>query len=144
MRVVLHRVKSASCEVNGQIVGQIQHGLLLFVGFKLEDSAINCESMVNKMIHARVFEDEAGKLNLDVQTIQGSILSISQFTLYGDTKKGHRPSFDQAARPESAKALYEHFNTLLSQHVPVQCGQFQAHMNITSINDGPVTLMYEN
>lgn len=144
MRVLVQRVHQASCTVNHQVVGKINKGFVLFVGFKQEDSLENCVKMANKIINARLFEDENGKLNRSVVDVQGQLLSISQFTLYADTKKGHRPSFDQAARPDIAKELFEAFNQELRKTLTVETGIFQAHMDIEVLNDGPVSILYEN
>jgi D-aminoacyl-tRNA deacylase len=143
MRIVLQRVLEAQCKVDQQVVGSIQKGLLLFVGFSKNDDESLIETMAHRIAHARVFEDAQGKMNLNIQQVQGEILSISQFTLYGDTRKGHRPSFDQAASAQDAQALYEAFNQALNQHVHVEQGQFQAEMHITAVHDGPVTLTYQ-
>lgn len=143
MRIVLQRVESARCEVNQKIVGQIERGLLLMVGFSKLDNVALVERMAHRMAHARVFEDDAGKLNLDVQAVGGSILSISQFTLYGNTHKGHRPSFDQAASASEAVRLYQRFNEVLANYVHVETGEFQADMKIWAHLDGPVTLNYQ-
>lgn len=144
MRVVVQRVKSAKCIVNSEITGIIDNGLLIFVGFGLNEDEYKLKAMAQKIAHARVFEDAEGKMNLDVIETQGKVLSISQFTLYGDTRKGNRPSFDQAAKALDAAAYYKRFNTYLAEWIPVETGLFQAHMEIESINDGPVTLLYEN
>jgi D-aminoacyl-tRNA deacylase len=144
MRVLVQRVHQASCKVDHQVVGKINKGFVLFVGFKQEDTLENGVKMANKIINARLFEDENGKLNLSVVDVQGQLLSISQFTLYADTKKGHRPSFDQAARPEKAKELFEAFNQELRKTLTIETGIFQAHMDIDVLNDGPVSVLYEN
>lgn len=144
MRVLVQRVHQASCTVDHQVVGKINKGFVLFVGFKQEDSLENGVKMANKIINARLFEDENGKLNLSVVDVQGQLLSISQFTLYADTKKGHRPSFDQAAKPDKAKELFEAFNQELRKTLTVETGIFQAHMDIDVLNDGPVSVLYEN
>lgn len=144
MRVLVQRVHQASCTVDHQVVGKINKGFVLFVGFKLDDNLDNVVKMANKIINARLFEDENGKLNLSVVDVQGQLLSISQFTLYADTKKGHRPSFDQAAKPDQAKALFEAFNQELRKTLRIETGIFQAHMDIDVLNDGPVSVLYEN
>ena len=143
MRIILQRVLEAHCKVEKQVVGSIQKGLLVFVGFSKNDDISVIETMAHRIAHARVFEDEQGKMNLNVQQIQGEVLSISQFTLYGDTRKGHRPSFDQAASAAEAQKLYEAFNLALSHHIHVEQGQFQAEMHINALHDGPVTLTYQ-
>jgi len=144
MRVILQRVLNAQCEVKGEITGKIEQGLLVFVGFGQAETHDKLKKMASKIAQARVFEDEQAKMNLNVMQIQGKILSISQFTLYGDTTKGHRPSYDQAAPSDEAKALYEAFNQYLSDYCAVEKGIFQAHMTILACQDGPVTLSYEN
>lgn len=144
MRVLVQRVHQASCTVDHQVVGKINKGFVLFVGFKLDDNLDNVVKMAYKIVNARLFEDENGKLNLSVVDVQGQLLSISQFTLYADTKKGHRPSFDQAAKPDQAKALFEAFNQELRKTLRIETGIFQAHMDIDVLNDGPVSVLYEN
>ena len=144
MRVILQRVQNAQCAVKVKITGKIDQGLLVFVGFGKAETQEKLMKMAAKIAQARVFEDELGKMNLNVMQIQGKILSISQFTLYGDTTKGHRPSYDQAAQSDDAKAYYEAFNHYLSSYCGVETGQFQAHMDILALQDGPVTLSYEN
>lgn len=144
MRVLVQRVHQASCTVDHQVVGKINKGFVLFVGFKLDDNLDNVVKMAYKIVNARLFEDENGKLNLSVVDVQGQLLSISQFTLYADAKKGHRPSFDQAARPDQAKALFEAFNQELRKTLRIETGIFQAHMDIDVLNDGPVSVLYEN
>lgn len=143
MRMLVQRVQSAQCEVEGNTIGAIEQGLVVFVGFSKQDDHKLVERMAHRLVHARVFEDQKQKMNLDLQTIKGSILSISQFTLYGDTKKGHRPSFDQAAPALQAEQLYHHFNQELKKYVPVATGQFQANMTIHACMNGPVTLNYQ-
>jgi len=144
MRIIIQRVSEAVCVVENSVVGKIGQGLVAFVGLHIDDTETDCDKLALKIANARVFEDEYGKMNKSVRDIGGSILSISQFTLYGDTRKGNRPSFDTAARPEIAKSLYEYFNHQLKLLVPIQTGVFQADMKITAVNDGPVTLMYES
>mgnify|MGYP004702663241 CR=1 FL=1 len=144
MRVTCQRVEKAVCRVNEVAVGEIEKGLLIFVGFSLEDQDEQLKAMAKKIAHARVFEDEDGKMNLSVMDVKGAVLSISQFTLYGDTRKGNRPSYDKAAKADQAKDHYERFNTYLKEWIPVETGVFQAHMQIEAHNDGPVTLWYEN
>ena len=115
MRVTCQRVEKAVCRVEGVNVGSIDKGLLIFVGFSLEDEDEKLKAMAKKIAHARLFEDEMGKMNLSVMEIKGSVLSISQFTLYGDTRKGNRPSYDKAAKAEVAKDYYERFNVYLKK-----------------------------
>jgi D-aminoacyl-tRNA deacylase len=144
MRILLQRVTRASVSINHHVVAAIEHGVVLYVGFGHSDTPAIAEKMAHRCAKARVFSDAEGKLNLNVSQVNGSVLSISQFTLYADTASGHRPSFTPAMPPEKAQALYNHFNTMLKALVPVQTGQFGAHMVIDQVNDGPVTLLYES
>lgn len=144
MRVTCQRVEKAKCSVNNQVSGEIKQGLLIFVGFKHDEEEENLKSMAKKLAHARLFDDEEGRMNLSVMDIKGSILSISQFTLYADTKKGHRPSYDKAAKADVASEYYKRFNQYLSDWIEVQTGIFQADMNIEAHHNGPVTIWYEN
>lgn len=144
MRVTCQRVEKAVCRVEGANVGSIDKGLLVFVGFSLEDVDEKLAAMAKKIASARLFEDENGKMNLSVMDVKGSILSISQFTLYGDTRKGNRPSYDKAAKAELARKYYECFNAYLKEWIPVETGVFKADMKIEAHHDGPVTLWYEN
>jgi D-tyrosyl-tRNA(Tyr) deacylase len=144
MKVVLQRVSHASCTVEGTIAGQIEKGLCLLVGFETEDTVEIAEKMAKKVSACRIFEDGQGKMNLSVIDISGACLSISQFTLYANCKKGNRPSFIEAARPEQADRLYQYFNAKLSEYVPVQTGIFGADMKIELCNDGPVTIIMDS
>ena len=145
MRVVLQRVKYASVKVDGVITGQIQQGLLLLVGFKCDDTMKEIEKLAKKCVELRIFEDENGKLNLGVQDIGGKILSVSQFTLYANCKKGRRPGFDKAMKADDAKKHYELFNEELKKYgVDVECGIFQADMKVELLNDGPVTIILDS
>lgn len=145
MKVVLQRVKKAAVEVDGKTVGSIDHGLLLLVGIKKGDNPEDINYVADKIGSLRIFEDEADKMNLSVHDVGGSILSVSQFTLYGDTTHGRRPSFIEAARPEQAEPLYEAFNDRLrEQGLRVATGKFGAMMGVSLINDGPVTLIVES
>ncbi len=145
MRVVLQRVSSASVAVGGKVVGRAGRGLLLLVGFHDEDGPEQLEWMARKIIGLRVFPDDAGQMNLGLEEIEGELLVISQFTLYGDTRKGRRPSFIEAAHPDRAVPLYERFVTLLRELAPgsVETGIFGAEMKVELVNDGPVTLILE-
>lgn len=144
MKVIIQRVKEAHVAIDEQLVGQIQQGLLLLVGFGPDDQQEDLDYVTRKVLNMRIFSDEAGKMNLSVQDIGGSILSISQFTLYADTKKGNRPAFIGAASPQMAEELYQTFNSMLAQAVPVQTGQFGADMQVSLINDGPVTISLDS
>jgi len=144
MRVTCQRVEKAKCVVNNVVTGEIEQGLLIFVGFKQDETEDNLKNMAKKLAHARLFDDSEGRMNLSVMDIQGRVLSISQFTLYADTKKGHRPSYDKAAKADVANIYYQRFNEYLREWIPVETGVFQAEMKIEAHNDGPVTIWYEN
>ncbi|HCV53501.1 MULTISPECIES: D-aminoacyl-tRNA deacylase [unclassified Exiguobacterium] len=144
MRVVLQRVKEASVTVNQEVIGQIKQGFLLLVGVTHEDTIDQVNWLADKIAGLRVFEDEEERMNRSLQDVDGQILSVSQFTLYGDVKKGRRPAFTEAAKPDVANELYEAFNERLrAQGLTVETGQFGAMMDIALINDGPVTLILE-
>lgn len=145
MRVVIQRVSQASVTVEEKIVGQIKQGLMLLVGIHQEDSLEDVHYLAQKIAKLRIFEDEAHKMNRSIQEVNGEILSISQFTLHAETKKGNRPSFIQAARPELAIPLYEAFNqALIDQAILVQTGIFGADMKCELVNDGPVTIIMDS
>ena len=143
MKIVIQRVSQASVTIDGKIAGAIQQGLLLLVGICPEDGQEDIDYAVRKISQMRIFSDDADKMNLSVQDVGGQILSISQFTLYADTKKGNRPAFTGAARPDLATALYDQFNQQLAQIVPVQTGEFGADMKVSLVNDGPVTIVWD-
>ena len=143
MRIVIQRVSQASVTIDGKIAGAIQQGLLLLVGICPEDGQEDIDYAVRKISQMRIFSDDADKMNLSVQDVGGQILSISQFTLYADTKKGNRPAFTGAAKPDLATALYDQFNQKLAQTVPVQTGEFGADMKVSLVNDGPVTIVLD-
>ena len=145
MRVVLQRVAHASVTVDGEIIGKIQRGFLLLVGVTHDDAMEDMEYLVRKIVQMRIFEDEEGKLNRSIQDIGGEILSVSQFTLYADTKKGNRPSFSKAATGDVAIEMFEQFNGLLRDTgIPVETGQFGADMKVELLNDGPVTILLDS
>lgn len=145
MRVVLQRVAHASVTVDGEIIGKIQRGFLLLVGVTHDDAIEDMEYLVRKIVQMRIFEDEEGKLNRSIQDIGGEILSVSQFTLYADTKKGNRPSFSKAAPGDVALEMFEQFNGLLRDTgIPVETGQFGADMKVELLNDGPVTILLDS
>lgn len=144
MKVLLQRCKNASVTVDGQVTGKIENGYLLLVGITTTDTEKEINYLVEKVVGLRLFEDAEGKMNHSIEQVQGSILSVSQFTLYVDTRKGRRPSFTDAARPEMAKPLWELFNNkLLAKGLTVETGVFGAMMDVTFTNDGPVTIMLE-
>lgn len=145
MRVLVQRVSRAKVTVDGKVSGEIGHGLLLLVGITHNDTEAELDWMVNKLSGLRIFSDTHGKMNLSVQDVNGGVLAISQFTLYGDAKKGNRPSYIEAARPEVAEPLYDKFCEALGNAIgtQVQRGIFGSHMDVELVNDGPVTLMVE-
>lgn len=145
MRALIQRVARAEVRVGGQVVGAIGKGLLVLLGVAEHDTLRDVEYLVSKVITLRIFEDAQGKMNHDVQDVQGGVLVVSQFTLYGDCRKGRRPSFTQAARPPVAQPLYEAFVAAVARHgVPVAQGAFGEHMAVDLLNDGPVTLWLES
>ena len=145
MRVVLQRVSHASVTVEEKVIGQIQRGFLLLVGVTHDDAMEDMEYLVRKIVQMRIFEDEEGKLNRSIQDVGGEILSVSQFTLYADTKKGNRPSFSKAAPGDVALEMFEQFNSLLRDTgIPVETGQFGADMKVELLNDGPVTILLDS
>ncbi|MBP3907826.1 MAG: D-tyrosyl-tRNA(Tyr) deacylase [Turicibacter sp.] len=146
MRVVVQRARQAKVTVDGKVTGAIEHGLMLLVGLTHEDTVKDLEYCAKKVANLRIFEDEKGKMNLSIKEVGGSILSISQFTLYGETKKGNRPSFIEAARPEVAEPLYHQFNQILREtyEIQVETGIFGAMMDVSFTNNGPVTLIVES
>lgn len=144
MKVVVQRVRETSLSVDGELISKIPFGLAVYFGVKEGDTMAQAEAIAKKVAGLRIFEDENGKMNLSVKEVGGEILLISQFTLYGDAKKGFRPSFTEAARPETAKPLYEAEAELLRGYgIPVKMGIFGADMKILQSNDGPVTIIYE-
>ena len=145
MRVLLQRVSEASVKIEGKINGQIDQGLLLLLGICAEDAQGDIDWLIQKIINMRIFSDENGKMNLSIQDIQGEFLVISQFTLHASTKKGNRPSFIEAARPEIAIPLYENFITQLKlTNLKVETGIFGADMKVSLVNDGPVTIAIDS
>ncbi|MGN1276515.1 MAG: D-aminoacyl-tRNA deacylase [Floccifex sp.] len=144
MRVVIQLVKHASCTIDGEMVSSIEKGYCVLVGFNDFDTKEIVDKMVNKIVKLRIFMDENEKMNLSILDIKGSILSISQFTLYANCKKGNRPSFIEAAKPVVSSPLYDYFNEKLSEFVPVQTGVFGADMKIDLCNDGPITIVMDS
>ena len=144
MKIVLQRVSSASVKVDSNIVGSIEHGLLLLIGFSSTDTEERILTTIEKIVKLRIFSDEEGKMNKSVLDVEGSMLLISQFTLYADTKKGNRPSFIEAARPEQAIPLYEFFIAEMRKRITkVETGIFGADMKVELVNDGPVTIVFD-
>ena len=144
MKIVLQKVKKASVSVEGKVVGEIDKGYCLLVGVHKESTEADAKYLAKKIVEARLFEDENEKLNFGLKDVNGSILSVSQFTLYADTKKGKRPSFTHAASAEEANELYNKFNEYLREEgIKVETGIFQTMMEVNIINDGPVTIIYE-
>ena len=145
MRIVLQRVKSASVSIEGTVVGEIEQGFLLLVGVGPDDTRDDASYLARKIAGMRIFSDENGKMNLSIDQVGGKILSVSQFTLFADTKKGNRPSFTGAASPEAANKLYEEFNEILRTEygLIVETGEFAADMQVSLVNDGPVTILVD-
>ena len=144
MKIILQKVKKASVSVENKVVGSIDKGYCLLVGVHKESTEEDAKYLAKKVAQARLFEDENDKINLSLKDVGGSILSVSQFTLYADTKKGNRPSFTSAARAEKANQLYEKFNEFLREEgVTVETGIFQTMMEVNIVNDGPITIVYE-
>ncbi len=144
MRVLVQRVKMANVMISGNITGNIGNGLLLFVGFNSDDTIEDIKYLINKILNLRIFDDNEGKMNLNIKDVNGKILSISQFTLYADCKKGNRPSFVESMEYNKAKQLYEQFNILLNEYIKVETGIFGSNMQVSLINDGPVTILLES
>ncbi|MBA2873616.1 D-aminoacyl-tRNA deacylase [Thermaerobacillus caldiproteolyticus] len=145
MRVVVQRAKEAKVTVNGEVVGRIEFGLVLLVGVTHRDTVEDAVFVADKIAHLRIFEDDSGKMNLSLLDVGGAVLSVSQFTLYGDCRKGRRPNFMEAAKPDHALPIYEALNDeLRKKGIQVETGQFGAMMEVQLTNDGPVTLIVES
>ena len=145
MRLLIQRVSQATVTVNGNNAGSIRTGLLVFLGIAKTDTNVDADYLAGKLLGLRIFPDEAGKMNRSVEEAGGALLIVSQFTLYGDCRKGHRPSFDQAAPPDLAQPLYEYFVEAARRgRVPVETGVFQAAMEVILINQGPVTILLDS
>lgn len=144
MRAVIQRVSEASVTIDEQVVGKIGRGFMILLGIHEEDTQEDADYLIRKIPLLRVFEDAGGKMNQSLQDVGGSVLSVSQFTLYADTKKGNRPSYVKAARPETAIPLYEYFNEgLRKAGLDVETGEFGGDMDVALINDGPVTILFD-
>lgn len=145
MRAVVQRVSRAQVSVDGAVASEIEKGLLILLGVSGEDTEAEADYLAEKIVGLRIFEDQDGKMNLDVRQIGGNLLVVSQFTLYGDVRRGKRPSFDAAARPELANRLYEYFvERIRATGLNCQTGRFQAMMQVELVNDGPVTIMLDS
>ncbi len=145
MRAVVQRVTRASVKVSGEITGQIGRGLLVLLGVAAEDSSADAAYLADKIAGLRVFEDAGGKMNLAAAEVRGAVLAVSQFTLFGDVRRGKRPSFDAAARPEIAARLYEEFvANIRAAGLPCETGRFQEMMEVELVNDGPVTILLDS
>lgn len=146
MRVIVQRTSGASVRIDGEVVGQIGRGFMLLVGVTHGDTEVDVDYLAKKVAQMRVFEDAEGKMNLALKDVEGEVLSISQFTLYADCRKGNRPSFINAARPETAEPLYAYFNKVLREQygLKVETGRFGADMKVDFVNDGPVTIILDS
>ncbi|MCL6632830.1 MAG: D-tyrosyl-tRNA(Tyr) deacylase [Alicyclobacillus herbarius] len=145
MRAVVQRSGPATVQVDEEVVGRIDHGLVVLLGVGVEDEDEDAAYLAEKVAHLRIFEDADGKMNLDVQTVGGQVLSVSQFTLYGDVRKGRRPNYMAAAPPDKALRLYEAFNAELRRFgLHVETGRFGAMMQVSLVNDGPVTILLDS
>ena len=145
MRCVIQRVTEASVTVDGEVIGQVDRGFMVLVGVSVDDTEQDLRYMAEKVPNLRIFEDEAGKMNLSLKDVGGAILAVSQFTLYGDARGGRRPSFIAAGRPEEANALYEQLVAAWrAQGLTVETGRFRADMQVALVNDGPVTLLMDS
>ena len=143
MKVLVQRCDKASVTVNNEIVGKIDKGMMILVGFTETDTSENIDYMVEKVLNLRIYDEESGVMNKSIIDVGGSILSVSQFTLYADTKKGRRPSYVNALNGEKATLLYDEFNEKLKKQIHIETGVFGAEMKVELINDGPVTIMLE-
>lgn len=144
MKLVVQRVSNAKVEVEGRVIGEIGQGFLVLLGVTHEDTVQNADFLVQKLVNLRVFTDENYKMNLSIKDIKGELLIVSQFTLYANCQKGNRPSFVEAARPEQAEELYNYFvEKCQAEGINVQTGEFGAHMQVSLLNNGPVTIILE-
>jgi len=145
VRAVVQRVKRAEVRVNGRVVGAVGEGMVVLLGVGKEDTQEAAAALADKIVNLRIYDDQQGRMNRSILEIQGGLLCVSQFTLYGDCRKGRRPSYDRAARPDMACRLYEAFvESVRARGITVQTGQFQALMEVELVNDGPVTLVLDS
>ena len=146
MRVVVQRVSQSNVKVSGEVIGEIKEGLMVLISFVDEDNDTDLDWMTKKIINLRIFNDDEGKMNRSVQGVGGDILLISQFTLHGSTKKGNRPSFIKAAKPDFANVMYERFIKVLEQSLgkEIQTGEFGGDMKVSLVNDGPTTIIIDS
>lgn len=144
MKLVVMRSKKSSVTVENETIGEIGHGLMILVGISVDDTLEDVQKLAGKVLNLRIFDDETGVMNKSILDVGGSVLSISQFTLLADTKKGNRPSYIKAMKGEQAIVLYNEFNRILSERVPVETGKFGADMQVSIINDGPITIIMDS
>lgn len=145
MRAIIQRVSQANVKIKGKLVGEIGKGLLVLLGVGKEDTEEDIEYLIKKILNLRIFGDEKGKMNVSLLDIEGELLIVSQFTLYGDVRKGRRPSFTDSASPDKAKKMYEQFiKKCIEQNIDVETGEFGAEMDVSLINDGPVTILLDS
>lgn len=144
MKLVVMRSKKSSVSVENETIGTIEHGLMILVGISVDDTLEDVQKLAGKVLNLRIFDDEAGVMNKSILDVGGSVLSISQFTLLADTKKGNRPSYIKAMKGEQAVVLYNEFNRILSERVPVETGKFGADMQVSILNDGPITIIMDS
>ena len=144
MKLVVMRSKKSSVSVENETIGTIEHGLIILVGISVDDTLEDVQKLAGKVLNLRIFDDEAGVMNKSILDVGGSVLSISQFTLLADTKKGNRPSYIKAMKGEQAIVLYNEFNRILSERVLVETGKFGADMQVSILNDGPITIIMDS
>lgn len=144
MRVIIQRSKNSSVRIENNIYGKINHGLVILVGFTQGDNSTDIDYIVKKIVNLRIFDDDAGIMNKSILEVKGQILSISQFTLYANTKKGNRPSYIDALSSQEAIALYDQFNSKLREYLKVETGVFGADMEVNIVNDGPITIVIDS
>lgn len=144
MKLVVMRSKKSSVTVENETIGTIEHGLMILVGISVDDTLEDVQKLAGKVLNLRIFDDETGVMNKSILDVGGSVLSISQFTLLAETKKGNRPSYIKAMKGEQAIVLYNEFNRILSERVPVETGKFGADMQVSILNDGPITIIMDS